>query len=171
MAENAAPGEKIEYKEALADLSFISEFEVNPASLGPRSWNFQDEDAARIFQRLIAAGQPLESFVDRFTAGVQSGSDRILTLTLQQSRNLGIESEVMRPIMRGRDVRAYSLNPDTKLLIFPYKDAGDEFEILSEGELAQYPNAWRYLNQHRSALAARVWFGKMRPSFPGSGMG
>lgn len=171
LADNAKPGAKMEYKEALADLTFVSDFEVQVSSLGPRSWNFQDEDAARVFERLVTAGQPLESFVDRFTAGVQSGSDRILTLTLQQARTLGLESEIIRPIMRGRDVRAYSMNSDAKLLVFPYKDAGDEFEILSESELKRYPNAWSYLNQHRSALAARVWFGKNATELSGKWYG
>lgn len=160
LADNDTPSEEIKFREALADLSIVSEFPVRVSSLNARSWNFQDEDATRIFVHLEASGQTLESFVDRFTAGVQSGSDRILTLSLQQARNMGIEQVVIRPIMRGRDVRAYSLNPDPKYLIFPYKDAGDEFEILDESELSQFPNAWRYLNQHREALAGRVWFGK-----------
>ena len=105
-------------------------------------------------------GHPLESFVERFTAGVQSGADRILTLTTEQVQQLGLETELMRPLLRGRDVRAYGLGIDSKQLIFPYQEAEDRFSLLSEDELRRFPKIWHYLNSHRQKLEARLWFGQ-----------
>ena len=129
------------------------------------------ELSAHVFGYMEKAGQPLESFVERFTAGVQSGADRILTLAMEHVRQLGLEPELMRPLLRGRDVRAYALGSDAKQLIFPYREAGDRFRLLSDKELRQFPNAWRYLNTHREQLAARLWFGQDATELSGAWYG
>jgi len=171
LADSARPGDRIEFTESLADLTVVSQFSVETASLGSGAWNFQDDDAARIFDKLEKAGDPLESFVGRFTAGVQSGADRILTLTSEQVKQLGLENELVRPLLRGRDVRAYGLGVDAKQLIFPYREAGDQFSLLTEEELRTFPNIWRYLNYHRDRLAARLWFGQDATELSGAWYG
>jgi hypothetical protein len=171
LADNRSPGEKIEFRESLADLTMVSEFTVKTASLDTRSWNFQDDEAARIFEHMEKAGRPLESFVERFTAGVQSGADKILTLVTEQARHLGLEPELMRPLLRGRDVRAYALGSDPKQLIFPYRETADRFRLLSDHELRRFPNVWRYLNTHKEQLAARLWFGQDATELSGAWYG
>jgi hypothetical protein len=171
LADSASPGDRVEFTESLADLTVVSQFTVDTSSLGTGSWNFQDDDAARIFDHMEKEGRPLESFVERFTAGVQSGADRILTLTIEQVQQLGLETELVRPMLRGRDVRAYALGPDTKQLIFPYRETEDRFRLLSEEDLRQFPNVWRYLNSHRDRLAARLWFGQDATELSGAWYG
>jgi TaqI-like C-terminal specificity domain len=85
--------------------------------------------------------------------------------------DLRIESELVRPLLRGRDVRAFSLSTDAKMLVFPYRETAGAFVLRSEEELQKFPVTWRYLNQHKKELAARVWFGKNATELSGAWYG
>ena len=171
IADNASPSQKIEFRESLADLTPVAEFAVDTTSLSTRPWNFQDNEARLIFEHMVEAGEPLEKFVEKFTAGVQSGADRILTLTMEQVQEFGLERTLVRPVLRGRDVRAYALSSSPKQLIFPYYESANEFRLLSERELREFPAIWRYLKEHKHELAARLWFGKDATELSGAWYG
>ena len=171
IADNARPDQSIDFREFLADLTPVSEFRVDVANLGTRSWNFQDDEARRIFEHMAGAGEPLETFAEKFTAGVQSGADKILTLTMEEVEELGLERALIRPVLRGRDVRAYALGVGPKQLIFPYYETVKEFRLLSETELQEFPVTWRYLNKFKRELAARLWFGQDATKLSGAWYG
>ena len=96
----------------------------------------------------------------RFGTGVQTGADRLLTLDGLALKDKGLETQLLRPILRGRDVRRYVISPDPKLVIFPYKVQQNEFVLLSEPELQKHVNAYNLLFENKGNLAQRVWFGK-----------
>lgn len=171
LADNAAPATKLSFRESLADLTFTSEFEVETKTLSSRQWHFQDKHAERVFRRMQQVGEPLETFVEKFTAGVQSGADRILTLSTGQVDELGLERELVRPLLRGRDVRAYALARDVKQLVFPYRETAEGYRLLNEDELREFPAVWRYLNENKERLAARLWFGKNATELSGAWYG
>jgi hypothetical protein len=171
LADNASPGDRIDFRESLADLTTVSEFTVATKSLSSSAWNFQDSDATKVFKQMEAVGQPLETFAERFTAGVQSGADRILTLTSAAAGDIGLEPELVRPLLRGRDVRAFLLAADPKNLVFPYRETAGAFVLRSEEELRQFPVTWQYLNKYKKDLAARIWFGKNATELSGDWYG
>src|SRR5262245_16929560 len=74
-------------------------------------------------------------------------------------------------MLRGRDVRAFALNPDPRLVLFPYRDEGDKFVLLTPAELNQYPAAVEYLKKHRKRLSKRVWFDKSARELSGEWYG
>jgi TaqI-like C-terminal specificity domain len=78
---------------------------------------------------------------------------------------------MVRPLLRGRDVRAFSIATDRKQLVFPYRETADGFVLRSEEELRQFPVTWQYLNRHKKDLAARIWFGKNATELSGAWYG
>ena len=91
---------------------------------------------------------------------MQSGADRLLAMSRDTAKAQHLEATLLRPVLRGRDVRRYTVSDNSKLLIFPYKVHKDEFVILSETELQEYENVYALLSENKKKLARRVWFGK-----------
>ena len=153
-------GPRPTYKRARAGLRIVEEFEVPWSTLTSEPWHFENEGVRNLFIRLESAGEPLRSMAARFGTGVQSGADRLLTVDHAGAGRQNLESDLVRPVLRGRDVRRYALPQASKLLIFPYKVREDEFVILSEIELQRYKAIYKLLLNSREKLAQRVWFGK-----------
>lgn len=166
------PTKKVAFQSLLADLTVQESFEVDQSTLASGNWNFQDETAAKLFGKLKGKFQTLDSLVSRFGTGLQTGSDKLLTLTPADAKSRGIESAVLTKLVRGRDIRAYHLFTEgAKVAVFPYKREGSQFKLLSQVELKKYPNAWRYLSEQKTRLASRIWFDKSAEALSGAWYG
>jgi hypothetical protein len=150
----------VRYAKATTDLRIVWETTVDRKGLTAEPWSFAEKDKANLFAKMEAVGNPLEILVTRFGTGVQSGADRILTVTREQASELGLERDILRPVLRGRDVRRYAIAAVPKLLVFPYKTANKTFVLLSEKEIKSYRHIYQVLCNNQKALGARVWFGK-----------
>jgi hypothetical protein len=106
------------------------------------------------------ASERLEDLAQRFGTGVQSGSDKLLMHDVTKVEAEGFEAKLCRPILRGRNVRRYSLTGDVKVVIFPYEESGNEFKILSERAISSHPRVYRHMVKNKEALKKRVWFSK-----------
>ena len=172
LAGRGSPRSRVEYREVTSTLDTVDQYSVPMSMLGSKTWHFQDDDAVAVSERMGEVGIPLEKLVDRFATGVQSGSDRLLTFTKTEAESLGLEQELLRSILRGRDVRAYAVDSKPKLLLFPYVEEDGEFKLIPERQLrADYPFAYRYLTERRGKLQDRVWFGKNAHELSGAWYG
>jgi len=153
-------GASVKYVEAKGGFKVIREFDVPWSTFSSDTWHFEEETTARLFKKLERLGDPLEHITARFGTGVQSGADRLLTLDCPTAKSLKLEVPLLRPILRGRHVRRYTVSHDPKLLIFPYRIDKGEFVILSDTELQGYKRVYRLLSDNRTQLARRIWFGK-----------
>ncbi len=161
----------IDYSVCNSDLLRIQSAKVERSSLSREPWHFSSDALDRVFKKVDSLGVPLERFVERFGTGVQSGADRILCLTSDEASEFKLESALLHPILRGRDVRRYVVNKQCKLLLLPYKAEPSAFEILSEVELERYPNAAHYLRTNRRSLEERRWFKKSAEHLSGKWYG
>lgn len=172
LAGHGSPLSHIDYREITATLETIDQYPVSMSRLGSRKWNFQDDDAIAMSEHMEQVGIPLEKLVDRFATGVQSGSDKLMTFTKEEAESFGLEHDLLRTILRGRDVRAYAVGSKPKLLLFPYIEEGGEFKLISERQLrSDFPFAYRYLAERRTKLAERIWFGKSAYELSGAWYG
>ncbi len=159
------------YIDADAGLTVRRKTGVPRSSLTADPWHFEDARKRTLFAKLEKAGAPLETLVDRFGTGVQSGADRILTIDSQQARKYRFERDVLRRILRGRDVRRYAVGHHARLLIFPYSVEKGDFAILPEWKLKKRKRVYKFLSENRRALESRVWFGKRRAQLSGEWFG
>jgi adenine-specific DNA-methyltransferase len=100
----------------------------------------------------------LADLVERISVGVATGLNRCFVLGTKQA--MGIETELLRPVARGRDVRKSGVTNAGLWLLLPYTfDAhGDSPRLV---DLANFPAAREYLEFHRADLerrhCVRVW--------------
>jgi len=156
----AEPCRDIRYIGAKAHIQPVEGFRVSWASLSGGPWHFEEKRTAELFAKMETAGIPLARMTLRFGTGVQSGADRLLTVDSALAASKRLERPLLRPLLKGRDVRRYTIARNSKLLIFPYKVVGGEFVILSDQELRKYRQINTFLNANRRPLAQRIWFGK-----------
>jgi hypothetical protein len=145
---------------ARANLEIKKEFEILWSVLGADSWYLYDQPTRKLFRRLEGLWGDLESLSRRFGTGVQSGADSVLIVDASEAEAQGLESEILRPILKGKDVRRYHTSDKTRLLIFPYEVRNDEFVILTEKLLRQRDVVYKFLLDNKKRLSRRVWFGK-----------
>jgi hypothetical protein len=84
----------------------------------------------------------------------------VLIVDASEAQSQGLESEILRPILKGKDVRRYHTSDESRSLIFPYEVHNDEFVILTEKLLRQREVVYKFLSDNKKRLSRRVWFGK-----------
>jgi hypothetical protein len=67
-----------------------------------------------------------------------------------------IETTILKPLLSGEGIRAFSLTHRDLWVLFPYDLSGPQPKLLSERRLkADYPGAWKYLKACEERLRAR----------------
>lgn len=139
-----------------------------PASTFWRSdWSFTSATERSLLARLREAGTPLGRLPVSIIQGVVTGADPVFLLrrlgstedgeTLVQGRDrrqhLLLESAVLRPVVRNRNIQGYGRLLPRTMCLTPYDSSG---RLLPEAVLrTRYPKAYRYLLRHRDTLTRR----------------
>ena len=88
--------------------------------------------------------------------GIITGSDPLLLFDKNEIDKLGIEPELILPIIRAQDCSKYSYVQPSKYTIYPYKEVGTETVLIDEKLLKEkYPKTYNYLKNNKSKLANR----------------
>ncbi len=131
-------------------------------------WNFVVGRGAALFERLsempVRLGDVAHIFVGTQTSAdtvfvleecYQDG-DFVLGVCKATGEQVRIEAGIVKPFLRGKDIRRYEPVKATALLICPYSITENDFGLMTEVDLSeQYPRAYAYLKSHKAALAAR----------------
>jgi type I restriction-modification system DNA methylase subunit len=159
------------YTKAQKGLTIIQEFEVPWSVLSETTWYFEEQGIRSLFEKIEQIGTSLEGLTARFGTGVQSGADTLLMIKADEAAAQGLEFELLRRVLRGRDVRRYAVADDMKLLIFPYKVQDEKFVVLSEDELQRCEKVNALLEHNKEKLAQRIWFDKNAEELSGKWYG
>lgn len=162
---------QLKYSRAKVGLNVLEEFTVPSSSLTSGPWHFADQSIGQLFKKLTERGRPLTEFTKRFGTGAQSGADKLLMVDTATAKAEKLEAEMLRPMLRGRDVRRYGSAVSSKWIVFPYKVEKRQFVILTEPEVQKCKNVHRLLSTHRPHLAKRIWFGKNAEELSGKWYG
>jgi type I restriction-modification system DNA methylase subunit len=152
--------QNLTFAKAKKELRIYQELKISQSILASDSWHFEEQTIYELFEKIHKQGSFLQDVTSRFGTGVQTGADRIFTIDYSLVKTSKLETEILRPLLRGRDVRRYKTSDNPKFLIFPYKIQNTEFVILEESELKKYRKVYDLLCENKSKLAERIWFGK-----------
>lgn len=149
----------------LDDLGQVSEVRLAPAD--PARWAARLRASAAWFDFEAAAGDALVPLGDlaEVRRGVTSGANEVFYLSRARARELGIEPALLMPLVRSpREYATIAIEPGASTHVALVCPPG-------AGELARYPGATRYLDQHRDAAersslrARRPWWAlRVRPA-------
>jgi adenine-specific DNA-methyltransferase len=102
---------------------------------------------------------PVGHLVERISVGIATGCDRCFVVDQEQATT--IEQELLRPVLRGRDIGDDEIADAGRWLLLPYTfDARGESARLVD--IDDYPGARAHLASHRVALEARHCVRKWR---------
>lgn len=144
--------------------TFLSE--VN--RLGKTPWIFVDKDEQLVTSKTGTLGT-LGSIKKRIFQGLVTGADPVFILDLKEKtdglikvhscsmdKEYILESELIRPLLKGQDIKKWWVKGYDEVILFPYL-LQDEKAVLIPPDVFQvkYPRAWRYLLDNKGYLEAR----------------
>jgi len=113
-------------------------------------WQLGDDAARRIFNKLMAAGQPLGEVVEgRIFRGVVTGCNEAFIVD-QSERDRMVRAdpssaEIIKPLLNGEDVRSWFFEDEGRWLIFARRGI----------DIDRYPAIQEHLERYRESLEPR----------------
>lgn len=143
-------------------------FAVPQSSLKLGGWQLEPPTKLRLLERLRKAGQPLGDYCGgRFYYGIKTGLNEAFVVTREQRDSLVVQdpksAEVIKPFLRGRDVKRWNVEAQDLWLIFiPWHfPLHEDHSITGPSDKAEaafregYPAIYRHLLSFKSELSAR----------------
>ena len=80
---------------------------------------------------------------------------------VKERKSFIVEKKLLRPILKGRNVRKWEVKWQGLYVIFSHKKENSDVVVIPEGEMKEkYPNTYEYFTTHKDVLKERIWFGK-----------
>ena len=139
-------------------------------------WPPLSVDERHIAKKLLDMSHTLGDISTNIFTGLQTSADSVYHLeqlartsdetVKAHSRSLDseveLETAILKPLLSGKHVDRFAVQPDRQLLLFPYRVVDETAELIPANEFAErYPLCWDYLESNREPLEGRER-GKMR---------
>lgn len=137
-----------------------SSFLITQRELTPAGWRLESPSTLRLMEKLKAAGMPLGEYIrGRFYRGVVTGFNDAFVVDRATRDQLITEhpssAEVLKPYLRGRDVKRWCIEPQDLWLIFTRRGI----------KIEQYPAIKKYLEQFKERLSPGIPGGRKAGSY------
>ncbi|MCX7001554.1 MAG: Eco57I restriction-modification methylase domain-containing protein, partial [Candidatus Sumerlaeota bacterium] len=89
-----------------------------------------------------------------FLKKISNKEDKIVEVfSIEENSNIKIEKEILKPMLKGENVKRYKYPDFNYYCIYPYKIENNKTKILEEKELSLlYPLAYEYLKKYKNEL-------------------
>ena len=126
------------------------------ALVGP-AWSINHAKTQQLAAAIRGVHPSLAEVTQRVSAGIATGRDGVFVLDDEAVTSNGIESNLLRRAVRGRDVCRYQIaEPGLHVLVpYEFRRQRGRTELVKLANLSDYPNARRYLASHRVELEKR----------------
>jgi len=147
-------------------------FSMPQQSLNDEGWQFADATVLNLLEKLRKAGTPLGDYVsNRFYRGILTGFNEAFVVDRATRDHLIAEhpssAEVLKPFLRGRDVKRWTVNYQDLWLIRIESSENKQHPWTGQSETEAertfaktYPAIHNHLSQFREALSKRSDQGK-----------
>ena len=157
-------GVRLDYDAAVLSLAahHTNEFKdvvtVPLEGFGGGCWDFQTDSTQAILNAIKGVGPELRQFTDHIFQGIASGKDEVFYVSAETAKQHGIEGDMLKPLLKGRDLKRYCITWSGTFVVYPYDDNS---KVIPESKLkANYPNTYKYLESQRHLLSGRPYFDK-----------
>ena len=135
------------------DSSFLDNsprIQLPQSALSNRGWSFSHQPVSSLMKRIVARGQPLREYArGRFFRGVVTGLNKAFIISGDTRKSLiaahSRSSQLIKPLVVGRNVRRYHILDDNRYLIFTRRGT----------QIDDYPAIKDYLSQFRAELTPK----------------
>ena len=110
-----------------------------------------DKIRRRIFQGLVTGADPV------FILGFREKTDGLIKVySRSMDKEYMLESELIRPLLKGQDIKKWLVKGYDEIILFPYLLQNEKAELIPPDVFqVKYPRAWRYLLDNKAHLEAR----------------
>ena len=163
---------KIREEDLGRPISLDKSFDVEIDNLSNEPWILWDKPTLKLLGKLKQF--PTIKDIGNAGTGLFTGLDEILLLNKKKLDTLGLEKEIVLPVLTGSDPSRYGYLKPSEFVIYPYKLVEDKTIILDKGEFQnKFSKAYKYLLDHKNQLLKRKdsrktfedkkdWFGLTR---------
>ncbi len=132
---------------------------VEQSMLQDNGWVFRDKTSEQIVAKIKARPSiSLVELTDGISEGIVTGKNQVFLLPLDKANKLGLEKELLKPAIQGRQIQRYFHKPAKNVLIYPYREE-EKTELIPQGDLSHlFPVTWDYLCSQRQNLTGRKYF-------------
>ena len=140
---------------------------ISRSTLTSDPWLFVWTNEKPVWKKLNQSQQRLRDITTHIFQGLKTSADSIyigevvkanrgvatisFKITDEEEKH-GIESSIMKPLIKGGQMRRYFIGESSKQILFPYEDG---VLISPERMKRDFPKAWSYLLSHKAFLEAR----------------
>lgn len=135
---------------------------LKQTDLDNQGWAIREEKSQKVIDKIKEqANPPLSKIVESISEGIVTGQNQIYLLTQERANKLGLEAQLLKPAIRGKEIQRYFLPLPHNMVIYPYRNIKGDCVVIPEEELKNhYPVAWEYLNSKKELLSGRDYFNK-----------
>ena len=147
--------------------------EMPQSELTSEPWVFVFPEERPLWEKLDSIDKRLGSVTTNIYQGLKTSADAIYIgeivsenkprstiLFGHDEKEYEIENDLIKPLIKGGNMKRYCISATTKRILFPYQ-AG---KLIPDSQMKQqFPKAWEYLNLHKRYLESREK-GKMKGS-------
>ena len=160
--------------------------QIPTKELSEEAWHIRSKVDAKIFEKLDRIQPKLNEICEKMFQGVITSADDIFMLKFEKestkekvevysealSKKIVLERALLKPYIKGKEVKAFSVQPTNTYLIFPYPLENNSLDLISEKEFEKdYPKTHEYLKLLKPVLVQRErgkmngpkWYGFTRP--------
>ena len=153
-----------EYKDKNIEMGIIEN-----KSLTNETWQFSFGEDKIFFEKLIKGKITLDEITDKILVGLQTSADPVYILEFKEEKDktfmlyskeldkiVEIEKNILKPLLKGKEIRRYSTPEIFYWLIFPYSIIYNEATLFKKKYFEiTYPLCWDYLNRNKKRLEKR----------------
>ena len=153
---NPGNAHRVAYKQ---NLLYGEELLMPQQMLSSAPWVFQDPTSRDLIDKIKTRRvSRLEDISLGIAERIVTGQNEVFLLSLEKVSDLGIENDLIRPCIRGRQIRRFALERMTEAVIYAYRTDGDRTVPILEEEMKKHQHLWRYLVKNKGKLAGRGYF-------------
>lgn len=161
----------------------ISYFPVEFTKLSQENWVFVNSENDSFLDTMCKGNSLLEEITTNIFQGPKAGADPVFIIKMIKEGskvsecysstigvNFKIENSIIKPYVKGKFIKRYSIDRNDEYIIFPYSQDG---KLIEENNLREkYPLAYEYLSnkENKKILLAReegrfknIWWSYSRP--------
>ncbi len=135
--------------------AFVKIIRTSSKSLVDCGWKIVDRKEQNLINKITRSCTTLKNLKVGIHEGLVTGADNIFIVDEKTINNLKLERDLLRPVLKGKEIRRFSINYSGKSLIFPYRLEDRKINLLTESELQNFHNIYRYLLSYKKELSDR----------------
>jgi adenine-specific DNA-methyltransferase len=130
--------------------------EIEDSELEKSIWNFHSDSTNILLSKWSANTRPLSELTVSIFQGIASGKDEVFYINSEIIKEQKIEKGILKRILKGKDVKKYSIEWAGYYVIYPYDKNS---QVISEATLEKnFPYAYEYLRSCKEILKGRDYF-------------